>query len=149
MLLSQKCQYGLRAVFELAKRFDQGLVKIADLAKAQAIPPRFLEAILNQLKQGGFIESQRGKHGGYYLARSPHTLTVGMIIRFIQGPIGPVECMADEPRFQCSLRGSCVFRPVWEKVRDAMSAIYDSVTFQSLVDQERRAEEKYVPCYSI
>ena len=63
MLVSQKCQYALRALFELAKRNGEGPVKIAAIAKAQAIPPRFLEVILSQLKQGSFVESQRGSEG--------------------------------------------------------------------------------------
>ncbi len=70
MLVSQKSQYALRAVFELARRNGGLPVKIADIAEAQAIPQRFLEVIMNQLKQGGFVESRRGKRGGYLLARS-------------------------------------------------------------------------------
>ncbi len=81
MLVSQKCQYALRAIFELAKRTGQGPVKIAEIAEAQAIPVRFLEVILSQLKQGRFAVSQRGSEGGYQLARPPQELTVGEITR--------------------------------------------------------------------
>ena len=79
MAISQKCQYALRAVFELAKHYGQGPVKIADIAKAQAIPLRFLEVILSQLRQGGFAGSRRGNEGGYLLVRSPREFATGHI----------------------------------------------------------------------
>ena len=102
-MVSQKCQYALRAVFELAKRHGRGPVRIGDVAKAQAIPPRFLEVILNQLKQAGFVESRRGNEGGYLLARAPERLTVGEIVRFVEGPIRPVTCTPDSTETACSL----------------------------------------------
>ena len=150
MLVSQKCQYALRALFELAKRNGEGPVKIAAIAKAQAIPPRFLEVILSQLKQGSFVESQRGSEGGYFLIRSPHDLTVGDVIRFVQGPVGPVGCVTETAKENsCPLYGDCAFLPMWEKVRNATLEVYDNTTFQGLVDEERRKAGKYVPSYSI
>jgi Rrf2 family cysteine metabolism transcriptional repressor len=138
MLVSQKCQYALRAIFELAKRNSQGLVKISAIADAQAIPRQFLEVILSQLKQGRFVASKRGSKGGYLLIRSPSELTVGDVVRFIQGPIGPVECVVDSSRGDCPLYGDCAFLPMWEKVQKAISGVYDSTTFQDLVDQEKQ-----------
>jgi Rrf2 family transcriptional regulator, cysteine metabolism repressor len=93
MPISQKTQYAVRAVFELAKRKDIGATKITEFAEPQTIPKRFLEDILNQLKGGGFVESIRGKYGGYLLAREPKDLTVGEILRFIEGPVSRVECI--------------------------------------------------------
>ncbi len=148
MLVSQKCQYALRAIFELARQAGQGPVKIAEIAESQAIPARFLEVILNQLKQGGFVESKRGNDGGYLLARPASQLTVGDIIRFIQGPLGPVECVTETIRSSCPLRGGCVFLPVWEKVREAMASVYDGITFQDLVDKANQKEER-APSYAI
>jgi Rrf2 family protein len=149
MSVSQKCQYALRAVFELAKRYEQGPAKISEIAEVQAIPIRFLEVILNQLKQGGFTDSRRGKEGGYFLIRHPHNLTVGEVIRFVEGPLGPVECVNASPLEKCALRGECVFYPMWERVKIAVTEIYDSTTFQDLVEEERRKTETYVPQYSI
>jgi Rrf2 family protein len=148
MLLSQKCQYGLRSIFELAKRHGQGPVRIADIAEAQAIPLRFLEIILNQLKQGGFAESQRGNRGGYLLVRSPSELTVGHVIRFLDGPLGPVLCTTGATT-DCPLYGECVFLPMWERVRNAISAVYDTTTFQDLVDQEKQKRTASVCSYTI
>ena len=149
MLISQKCQYALRAVFELALRRGEGPVKIADIAEAQAIPIRFLEVILGQLKQGGFVGSQRGSEGGYALLRSPEALTIGEVIRFVQGPVGPVSCLTGKPRKSCQLQGDCVFMPMWRRVQDAMSQVYDGTTFQDLADEERKKSDQYVPTYTI
>lgn len=149
MFLAQKCQYALRAIFELARRSGQGPVKISEIAEVQAIPVRFLEVILSQLKQAGFATSQRGNKGGYLLVCSPGELTVGQVIRFIQGPVGPVECVAGTSRSKCSLYGDCAFLPMWEKVQKAVSDIYDNTTFQDLVDREKQKSKKRVICYSI
>jgi len=143
MLVSQKCQYALRAIFELAKRTGQGPVKIAEIAEAQAIPVRFLEVILGQLKQGRFVVSQRGSEGGYQLARPPQELTVGEIMRFVEGPLAPVTCGLDpaKTKDKCPFYGNCVFLPMWEKARRAAADVYDSTTFQGLVTQEGSAPE--------
>ena len=84
MPISQKCQYALRAIYELAKNSGAGPLKMAEIARRQAMPLRFLEIILNELKRGGFIRAVRGKDGGCYLTRSPDDLTVGEVMRFIE-----------------------------------------------------------------
>lgn len=133
---SKKCEYALRAVFELARRSGEHPHKIADIAEAQGIPQRFLEAILNQLRQDHIVESRRGAEGGYRLAVSPRTLTVGRVIRAIEGPISPVACTEGDA--QCPYTGDCVFQPVWERARDAATAVFDGTTFQDLLEQEWR-----------
>jgi len=150
MLISQKCQYALRAVFELSKRYGSGPTRISDIASAQAIPPRFLEVILSQLKQGGFVRSKRGNEGGYELAKDPGQVTVGEIIRFVEGPFGPVDCvMGKKKDNKCPFYGDCVFLPMWERVAEAVSDVYDSSTFQTLVENEAERTQKYVPSYAI
>jgi len=147
--ISQKCQYSLRAVFELACRLGQGPVRIADIAEAQAIPLRFLEVILSQLKQGGFVESQRGVRGGYILVPRPCDLTVGSIVRFVEGPLGPVGCVREEPNTDCPLHGNCVFLSMWRKVGEAMAEIYDGTTFRDLIDDDIRRKNEFVQNYDI
>lgn len=149
MLVSQKCQYALRAIFELSKHYGEGPVKIAEIAQRQAIPSKFLEAILSQLKQAGFVTSQRGSEGGYMLLREPVQLTIGEVIRFVQGPIGPVGCVVSGVQTDCPLHGRCVFLPMWEKVREAISGVYDKTTFQDLLDQASASRDEYVLCYHI
>lgn len=141
MLVPRKSRYALRAVFELAKRDGQGPVNMAQIAEAQAIPPRFLEVILGQLKQAGITASQRGKHGGYSLARRPDELAVGDVIRVVQGPVEVVECTGDQAADDCELSGDCVFLPMWEELRKAIATVYDSITFQDLVEREEQMTE--------
>ncbi len=148
MAISHKCQYALRAVFELAKQSGQGPVNVASIAEAQAIPPRFLENILNQLKQSGIVESRRGKAGGYLLSRNPRELTMGEVIRLVEGPIDVVACNGPEGA-GCSLNGICVFLPVWERARQALESVYDNVTFEDLVIQERQRLNAQAPMYAI
>lgn len=149
MSVSQKCQYGLRAIFHLAKHGGQGPVRIADIAEEQAIPKRFLEVILSQLKQGGFVSSVRGNEGGYILESDPAALTVGEVIRFIEGPLGPVGCLVNEDKSTCPLKGACIFMPMWERVKEVVEGVYDQTTFQTLIEQERAQQQTYVPEYSI
>ena len=149
MQVTQKCQYALRAVYELAKRDGEGPVKIADIADAQAIPPRFLEVILSQLKQAGFVVSHRGSGGGYQLARSAEELTVGEVMRFMQGALGPVECVSKGAQRNCRLYGSCAFLPMWEKALEAMSNVYDNTTFRDLLEQGSQLAGEYKPGYCI
>lgn len=146
MLISQRCQYAVRAVFELAKQYGQGPVKIDVVAASQAIPSRFLAAILNQLKQAGFVESRRGSEGGYLLARSPASITVGQIIRHVEGPVGPVECVIGGIADRCPLRGSCVFESMWEEAKLAVENVYDKTTFKDLIDREASATGHKTSC---
>jgi len=133
MPISQKTQYAVRAVFELAKRQGRGATKISEIADAQAIPQRFLENILNHLKGGGFVESVRGKEGGYLLVRPAKELTVGQVLRFVEGPLSPVECMVDGKKVPCSMYGHCAFRSLWKRAEKALEEVYDGTTFEELV----------------
>lgn len=149
MWVTQKCQYALRALFELAKRQGEGAVRSVDIAANQAIPKRFLEVILHQLRQGGFVDSQRGKEGGFVLSRSAASISIGEIIRFIDGPMTPVDCQLDRPHFDCALKGSCVFLSLWDEARQALERVYDTKTLQELVDRESEMFREHPTHYSI
>jgi len=150
VLLSQKCQYALRATFELAKQYGKGPTKIADIAERQAIPTRFLERILNEMKKGGFFESRRGNEGGYLLVRDPRELAVGDIIEFVEGAFVPVSCMlTGGGNDDCQLKGNCVFLPMWRKIRNAVKEVYGATTMQELVEEEARTTGQYLSAYSI
>lgn len=149
MAISLKCQYGLRALFELGKRTSANLVRLTEIAEAQAIPGRFLENILNQLRQGGFVESRRGKDGGFTLARHPRDIVVGDIIRFFEGPLDPVDCAGDNPTHKCPMKGQCVFIHLWNDARNAMESVYDSKTLQDLIDEEQAMQNENVNTYMI
>ena len=136
MNLSQKCQYAVRAVLELARRHRQGPVSAGEVAARQAIPRRFLEVILNELKPTGLVESRRGAQGGYSLARDPREITVGQVIRLIDGPLDPVRTDAGAPGGDLPW-GARALNELWDRASQVMEAAYDSVTFHDLVDRER------------
>ncbi len=149
MNVSQKCQYALRAVFELAKRSSTEPTTVAQIAKAQAIPARFLESILGELRQGGFTVSRRGAKGGFFLAVDPAVLSVGQIIEFIDGPVTPVKCLDDGASATCELAGQCAFMAMWTRARDAVTEVYDTTTFSDLVEAERAENTATPPSYCI
>jgi Rrf2 family protein len=149
MLVSQKCRYALRAVFELARREGRGAVKNSEIADAQAIPVRFLEVILAQLTRAGVVTSRRGSAGGYTLNSDPGELTVGRLIRLIDGPVEPVACVEGLDMTECRFLGDCAFAGMWERVREAVTGIYDSTTFLDLLEEERSIRARYVPSYAI
>ena len=152
MSVSQKCQYALRAVLELAKRPREEPTAAGVIAKIQAIPVRFLELILGQLRQGGYVTSRRGAKGGFSLAVEPSALNVGDIIRFVDGPVAPVKCVAEpdgSSSAECELYGRCAFMSMWVRARDAVSEVYDSTTFSDLIEAERTIAEKTRQSYCI
>ena len=148
MHLSQKCQYALRALFELAKDPGARPFPASEIAVNQAIPVRFLELILRELRQAGYVESRRGVEGGYLITTAPEDLAVGEIIRFIDGAQDPVKCLGAKGTEKCPLFGACAFWPLWEEVRDAVNEIYDRTTFADLAAREKASQE-YVHDYCI
>lgn len=134
---SKKGQYALRAIYELAKRKDDGPVKISIIAEAQAIPRRFLEVILNQLKGSGMVESKRGFYGGYTLAKTPSQITVGDVLRYLQKGMESQPCIACMTQKSCPFLGNCAFSSMWYKVKAAAYKIYDETTMQDLLDANK------------
>jgi Rrf2 family transcriptional regulator, cysteine metabolism repressor len=149
MSVSQKSQYALRALFELAKSRDDGPIAVADIADAQAIPRRFLELILAQLRRVGFVASHRGVQGGYTLAVSPGAISVADILRALDGSLAPVKCIATESPTHCRLKGECVFADLWKRARDAVAKVYETTTLQDLLEKERRPAVGFAPEYAL
>lgn len=149
MHVPQKTRYAIRAMFELAKRYGQGPVRISEVAEKQVIPVRFLEGILNQLRQAGLLRSIRGARGGYELADHPSKVSVGDAIRIIEGPIQPTPCVNDDNPEECPLFGDCVFIPLWKRAADALSEVYDGTSFQDLVEMEQCQQLQATVSYEI
>jgi Rrf2 family protein len=141
MDLSQKCQYALRGLYELAWRYGGEPARISEISQAQAIPPRFLEIILGELKQAGYVQSRRGAKGGYMLSVRPDELTVGRVIRFVDGPLSPVKCIGGQGAEDCPLEGQCAFMGLWKKAISAVTDVYDTTTFQDLIDEQKTSEK--------
>ena len=139
MRISQRCEYALRALLELAKRSGEGPVRIQDIARQQSIPKKFLANLLVQLRRGQFVESKKGPQGGYYLAMPPRQIRLGEVVRFLDGPIAPIRCVSRALGERCEIGDRCGYFPVWKRVRDAVAEIVDGTTIADVVeDQERR-----------
>jgi Rrf2 family cysteine metabolism transcriptional repressor len=149
MFISTKCQYALRAVYELALSNHGGVMTIGDIAKAQRVPQRYLEGILNQLRKGGLLEAQRGRSGGYRLAKVADEITVGEVVRLIDGPIRAVVCVEEARTTDCPMRDACVFLPTWQKVQQAIDQALDSTDFHHLVKLERETRREGCSNYTI
>jgi Rrf2 family protein len=134
MLISKKHQYALRAIYELAKQYGGGPVKISYIAEIQAIPERFLEVILGQLKKSGFVASKRGYKGGYMLVTPPGQLSVGALMCYLQKDVGITQCMAPTAESNCPFQGDCAFFPMLKKVKEAIFNVYNETTIQDLLN---------------
>ncbi len=134
MRITYKGDYALKALLDLALHYDQGLSTIHDIAKRINAPVKFLEQVLLELKNGGFVESRRGKVGGYLLAKAPKQITLGEVARFIDGPTEPIACV-EKGYSGCTDIYKCVFRKVWFDVGRATSEIVDNITFEKLVNE--------------
>lgn len=130
----------MRAIYELAKRKDDGPTKVLTIAEEQAIPRRFLEVILNQLKGSGIVASKRGFYGGYFLAKSPDKITVGDVLRYLQKDMEPSRCIACVSQKACPFLDRCAFSVLWSKVKAAAFKIYDETTMQDLLDTNEPGE---------
>ena len=144
MDVSVKGEYALRAVFDLAGRSGSDPVKIAEIAARQRIPQKFLELILSQLKQGGFLGSRRGADGGYFLARPPRNVTVGDILRHIDGPISP-----GRKQQRGNLPPDSPFPELWQEVERALSSVIDKTTFADLVSRWKEKNARRVANWQI
>lgn len=145
MNISVKSEYALKAVFDLATQFlefrqsgPMPPVKIADIARRQKIPQKFLELILAGLKQSGFVDSRRGAEGGYLLGRTPDLITVGEVLRSVENVKNSSRPHPEDP-----------FADIWNRVDLAVSEVLDQTTFADLSRawQERKAQ--YIPNWDI
>lgn len=141
MNISVKGEYALHAMFDLALQRPGEPIKIADIARRQKIPQKFLELILAGLKQGGFVESRRGAEGGYLLARLPDAITVGEVVQFMEG--GKAKKPAQK---QAAVDP---FAETWGRVDQAVSGILDRTTLAELVRNWRDKQTKFVPNWEI
>jgi Rrf2 family protein len=133
MKLSTKGEYASRAMLELSLKYDKGPQHIGRISKSQVIPQRFLEQILLLLKRAGYLKSKKGPKGGYYLAKPPAEINVAEIVRVMDGPLAPIDCvsvMAHEP---CPMEATCGLRWLWKEVRDSVAEILERTTFADLV----------------
>lgn len=136
MNISVKSEYALQAIFDLATQTVGKPVKIAEIARRQEIPQKFLELILSGLKQGGFVESRRGAEGGYRLARPADQITVGEVLRYVEQKKRERDIPAP-------------FVPLWGEVDHAIDEILDKTSFAELARRWQESRSRYVPNWEI
>ncbi len=139
--ISVKGEYALQAILDLTLQESASPVKIASIAERQNIPQKFLELILAGLKQGGFVESRRGAEGGYMLARAPDQITVGEVLRFVEG--------GRSGKAVARKRVDTAFSEMWQKIDKAVSDILDNTTFARLAREWKEKQSAYIPNWEI
>ncbi len=140
MKLSTRCRYGIHAMFDLAQNNGAGPQTIRSIAERQIIPDQYLEQIIGVLRREGLVVSMRGAQGGYMLARPPSEITIGQLLRLLEGPVFMADCIEDADA--CVRSGQCPSRLVWGRLTDCINRVLDSITLQDMLeDQVRLCEE--------
>jgi len=142
-MISKKTKYALKALTHLAGQPSSQPVLISELAKAENIPKKFLEFILLSLRKGGILQSRIGKGGGYYLALSPSKVTLGSVVRILEGDLAPVQCLSETNYARCEEcddEAACGIRLVMVDVNEAMAQVLDNLTLADMVS--RSADER-------
>jgi Rrf2 family protein len=140
-MLSKKSKYAIKALLALADHGPEPPVRIVDLASQQRIPKKFLEGILLALRNHGLLQSRKGQHGGYLLARDPSTIMLGQVVRLFDGPLAPVPCASQTaylPCADCEDEATCGVRLAMKEVRDATARILDHTSLATLQRKLKR-----------
>lgn len=146
MKLSKKSEYALRALIELSRNTSPGMVQRQDIAQRQHIPKEFLEQILLQLRAAGILGSRRGIGGGYFLVRPPHQVTLGQVIRILDGPLAPIGCVSKTAFQKCqdcpySNTSFCPLQSVMGEVRNAIADILDNYTLMDFIKGKKQIQK--------
>ncbi|PAB60918.1 RrF2 family transcriptional regulator [Anaeromicrobium sediminis] len=148
MKLSTKGRYGVKAMFELALAHGNGPTSLNIIAEKQNLSIHYLEQLFSSLRKAELVRSIRGAQGGYILARNPEEITVGEIIRTLEGPLAPSDCVIEneDKGHDCNRAGCCVTRTVWKKIWDSINDVVDNITLQDMIDDHDKmtSEEGYM-----
>lgn len=137
MIMSTKGRYGLKAVFELSINYGKGPVPLKKICEKYDISDNYLEQLFSKLKKAGYLTSTRGAQGGYSLSTEPKQITVGMILRTLEGEITPSDCLGKDV---CSRESVCATRAVWEKIEKSINDVIDNITLKDMVDDHIKLE---------
>ncbi len=144
MKVSAKGDYACRALLELALKHDAGQpVQLNEIAQNQGIPDKYLVQILVMLKGAGLVKSKRGAEGGYLLAKPPSDITLGEVVRIVDGPLLTLKCSVEDSTTTCPRIPICEFHPIWEEVRGAISDIVDNLTLEEICKRSKRFNQMY------
>jgi Rrf2 family protein len=145
MMISKKTKYALKALEHLARHSTEGPILISELAEAESIPKKFLEAILLSLRKGGILQSRIGKGGGYSLALDAKRITIGSVVRILEGDFAPVQCLSDTSYTrcdECADEATCGTRLVMADVKKAVASVLDSVTLAEMLERSENEQRK-------
>ncbi|HZK58096.1 MAG TPA: Rrf2 family transcriptional regulator [Clostridia bacterium] len=138
MKLSTRGRYGLKAMFDLAVHDGKGPIPLRSIAERQQISDHYLEQLIAELRKTGLVKSVRGAQGGYMLAHKPSEITVGDIIRVLEGPLGPSDCVLENKPMLCDNADHCITKMVWEKIQISISGVIDSITLQDMLNDHKK-----------
>lgn len=148
MKITFKGDYALKAVLDLSFYVGQPQ-SVEEISKRQDIPLKFLEQILLTLKKGDFVKSLRGRTGGYVLARKPGQITLGQVIRYIEGPVEPISCVYANNSSRCDFSANCVLRDVFQEIGGLIAEKVDSISFEDLKEKQKKKQAKKYLDFSI
>ena len=140
MKLSTKGRYGLRALIDLAQYSGEAPVSITSISARQELSERYLEQLMSMLKKAGLVKSIRGAGGGYVLAKDMAEISVGDVLRALEGSLEPVECAGLEPDGGCKAADYCVTKYVWQRINDSISRTVDEIRLDQLVEESRKRQ---------
>ena len=145
-MLSSRGKYATRAMLDLSLHYEEGPVQIHDIAQRQNIPEKYLEQILLLMKRFGFVQSRKGPGGGYFLAKSPSEITLGAVVRALEGPLAPISCVSVSGYMECGCPDpeTCGLRVAWKEARDALAAVLDNTTFAELRSRHENLRARQV-----
>lgn len=142
MRVSTRGEYGVRAMFDLALHFGKGPIALKTIAERQRVSENYLEQLMAELRKAGLVKSKRGAQGGYELAHAPDNVSIGQIIRVLEGPITPLDCLDGETTTgpYCQAPDRCVLRHLWKELQDSMTTVLDNRTLEDLRQDAYRLE---------
>lgn len=141
MKLSTKGRYGLRAMIDVAIHSKEHKVSIKSISERQGISENYLERIIAMLKKGGYVKSTRGSRGGYVLTAKAEDISVGDILRALEGDLSPVDCTLTNKDKVCLEADSCVTKIVWKRISDSINEVVNNISLQELVEEQLSIEQ--------
>ncbi len=142
MKMSTKGKYGLRAVIDLAQHSESNPISITSIAQRQGISERYLEQLMSKLKKAEIVKSIRGANGGYTLNKAAEDISVGEILRALEGNIEPVDCSGIQSEEGCQSACGCVSKIVWQRINDSVNQAVDEISLSNLLDEGKRINSK-------
>lgn len=143
MKLSTKGRYGVRAMLDLAMRCGSGPVSLRSIAERQGLSEHYLEQLIATLRKAGLVKSVRGAYGGYILTRDPKDITIGDVIRALEGPIAPAECLGGDADFICEYTEDCVTKIIWERLKERIDQVLDEMNLADLCQHALEKQQKH------